>query len=237
MHLPVVLALVTLLLAYSTRGNATSIVYEQVGRTLPWVCPCAVSDTSNGEDGWQTFDNFTLEETHLVTQVVWHGAYIHWNDDKNPGAADTISWEITLWGESGLNQPSDLLYSESQFAADVDSTFLGYGVFGGSTLVNPIPIYEFVFTLSTPFVAEAGSEYWVSWLSTSPTVFDPWFGSAFSWDGDGQSLQERLATGGSNRLSWDLAFALRGASVPAPPTLTIFCLGLAALGWSRRKRA
>ncbi len=76
-----------------------------------------------------------------------------------------------------------------------------------------------------------------------PSSFDnplSWTGAAITGDIivrgiNGFDSFDQLS--GSVPLSGTLAVSVRNAAVPAPATLALFGLGLAGLGWSRRKKA
>ena len=158
-----------LLLSCINSAHAT-VIYSQPGFPPPGICACWTSDTTTGSDGFQVFDNFTLGTSADITGFGWEASILDYLDGaNNPVDLDTVSWELSFWSDSaGL--PDLKLFSETLSAAEVTTTLLGQGTFFDAALGDPsINYYELFFDLSAPFAASAGTTYWVSILSTSPS--------------------------------------------------------------------
>ena len=105
-------------------------------------------------------------------------------------------------------------------------------------------VYRYDIDLTTAFVAEANTTYW---LSIQPTLlFPPQWGWAAGTGGDGVAYQDLFNTRTQQAL--DLAFSLTGNVLPAPASLGLVGLALVglalvglastgALAAARRKRA
>jgi len=82
--------------------------------------------------------------------------------------------------------------------------------------------------LTTPFLAQAGTTYWLSVQATMP--FPPQWGWAGGTGGDGIAYQDFL--GSRSQLPTDLAFRL---TTPEPSILALIGIGLAGIGFQRRR--
>jgi hypothetical protein len=190
--------------------------------------------------GFRSFDNFTVATGGTVDRVAWRG---FWIDFGNPSPApapgpDVLTWTIAFHA-SGGGTPGAQLASESFAAAAVTSTLLGTSVFNANGTFN-VSQYAYSIDLPTPFVADAGVEYWVSVLSLSD-LYDPAFALLGATGGDDSSFQQQLGAGmsvvGDATRAADRAIFLDGTlrAVPEPTTLSLAFAGLALLGLRRAR--
>ena len=192
---------------------ADPVVYQQAA--LAGGAPFASqNDTGGNGDFAKVFDNFSLTARTLVTDVHWVGGYF------NPTSQAPInSFLVQIWSDAV--GPGTALLAASQ-AGVANETLIS-----GST-------YSYDIDLSTAFVAEANTTYW---LSIQPTLlFPPQWGWVAGTGGDGVAYQDFFGTRTQQPL--DLAFSLTGHLLPAPAGLALVGLALAgALAASRRKPA
>lgn len=192
---------------------ADPVVYQQAA--LAGGAPFASqNDTGGNGDFAKVFDNFSLTARTLVTDVHWVGGYF------NPTSQAPInSFLVQIWSDAA--GPGTVLLADSQ-AGVANETLIS-----GST-------YSYDFDLTTAFVAEANTTYW---LSIQPTLlFPPQWGWVAGTGGDGVAYQDFFGTRTQQPL--DLAFSLTGHLLPAPAGLALVGLALAgALAASRRKPA
>lgn len=165
-----------------------------------------------------TYDNFKLTGNGSVSGVSWVGGYF------NPPAHGPIAgFTISFWADNA-GQPGALLQATTV-----------PGTANETASVPNINGLEFIYsaTLSSPFLATAGTPYW---LSVEPDInFPPEWGWQAGSGGDVKSYQDFF---GSRSLhSVDTAFTLVGSLVPEPSQLAAGALLLAgAVGFTLRRR-
>jgi hypothetical protein len=162
------------------------------------------------------YDDFTLGFHGLVTDVEWQGQYF------NPATTGTITaFTLTFWDDNA-NQPGAALLSQT-IAGNAGETFAGTGSFG--------PAYNYATNLTTPFVAFAGTKYWLS------IVPDLTFPPQWGWNiaSFGNSYQDFQGTR-FNR-GYDEVYSLTGQEVPEPATMTLFGIGMGVAALRRRRKA
>ena len=196
----------------ANQAFANPVVYQQAA-IVGGSAFASQNDPGGNGDFAKVFDNFTLVAKTSITDVHWVGQYF------NPANQGPItSFLVQIWSDAG--GPGAALLADSQ--AGVASETL----IGGTT-------YSYGIDLTTAFVAEANTTYW---LSIQPTlVFPPQWGWQAGTGGDGVSYQDLF--GGRTRQATDLAFSLTGNVVPEPASLAVVGLALAGvLAAKRRKR-
>jgi hypothetical protein len=223
--------------AVSTTSALGTVLYSQPGTTDACVPFCWTSAVGTDGTGFQTFDNFTLNQTSTITTVKWQGFYFDFEDPtKNPVSPSTISWDISF-SEDNSGLPGAVLLDQTLPAASVTAAFLGISSFNG-----PVPVFSFTAVLPTPFVASAGEEFWFSPLSEQLS-FNPFFSwSPASTDvdpTDTATVQTSLPGFSPSFRPSDRNFELDGViGVPVPETssLALLCTALVGFGVSRRRR-
>lgn len=171
------------------------------------------NDPGGNGDFAKVFDNFTLNAKTLITDVHWVGGYF------NPTVQAPISsFLVQIWSDAG--GPGAALLADSQ------------GGVANETLVPATTAtYTYSIDLTTAFVAEANTTYW---LSIQPTlVFPPQWGWAAGSGGDSVAYQDIF--GGRNLQRLDLAFSLTGQAVPEPASLALVSLALAGMLAAKRR--
>jgi len=172
------------------------------------------NDTTGGNGNFATvYDNFTLSGGGSINTVNWTGGYF------NPGPPGTITaWTVSFYTDN-IGQPGSLLYSANA---------AGNGNETGTS--NP---FSYSLTLTTPFAAGAGTQYW---LSVVPDLgFPPQWGWGTATGGDGISYQDYF--GSRSQLENDFAFSLEGTIVPEPVSMVLVGSALASLALRRRRSA
>lgn len=144
----------------------------------------------NGSDqDMYAYDDFTLTSTQSITAVSWRGGYI-----QNAFGGHVTSFTITFFESiAGGSQPhvvnpqqedTNPVYLVKYTVGGNGGETLA-GVFGGTTM------YDYRFVLPSPFVAVAGTKYWLR-IEASQNTLPDW-GIAVGTGGDGQYF--RFSTG------------------------------------------
>jgi hypothetical protein len=175
---------------------------------------------TNGFGNFATaYDNFTLGATYNITEFAWVGSYF------NPPQQGLITGAtLTFYADAG-GAPGAVLWQRSG-SGNFGETFLGFDNVGD-------PTYLYDGLLGTPFVAQAGTTYWVSIV---PDLgFPPQWGWETATGGDGAAYQCFFGTCGA--IPNDVSFALYGnqTTTPEPSALILFGSGLVGLGSLRRR--
>lgn len=209
---------------------AAEVVYEQpAGSAGTWA-----SDVRPSGAGFQTFDNFSLTQAASIGAVTWRGGNLDLGGN-GPVPLDTTSFRLSFWTDAA-GAPGAALFSVDVAFADVTANFQGQETATGAAL--PLDVYEFEADLGGAFAAAAGTTYWFSVLSMSPTS-DPTFVWRSGTGGNGTSYQVALSSGGVVADTFvrggDRAFSL--VEVPEPET-ALLLLGMTGMGilLARRRR-
>ena len=163
-------------------------------------------------------DDFTSSTSGYVNQVEWWGS-----------AAASTSWEVTFHNDI-LGGGSPELSILSQHTFNVTGTdFDGDGIFHYSALWDPMDVF-----------VTAGTDYWFSVANFAPdwtwaNAFAPTVGSE-QYD----AMVSSEALGSPHFGPWETLagtdFAFRISTVPEPSILALLGIGLAGIGFARKRK-
>lgn len=197
--------------------------------------------------GTQAADDFTLGAgASTVTDIHWWGAY-----SPNPATppADDFTVRIFAQGTSGLPLVTPL-HEINAGSAGRTATGDQIRVEQSSIIIGEPPTYDTFDVYKywvdiAPLPLVAGTRYWLSVVNNTTANPDHdwmWVHSATGNATDNVfrfSDAEAWFVSANSNARFDLAFNLTGditGNIPEPSTLAIFGLGLAGLGFMRRRK-
>jgi hypothetical protein len=143
---------------------------------------------NNSDQDMYAYDVFTLTSTQLITEVDWRGGYIHALGGPVTNFTVTIFANVAVGARPLVTNPSQEETNPVYLAKYVVGSNAGEtlaGVFGGTVM------YDYKFVLPTPFLAVAGTPYWLR-IEAYQNSYPDW-GIAVGTGGDGQYY--RFSTG------------------------------------------
>jgi hypothetical protein len=210
------------------------VVYDQPAES-PFNTRASQFFPSTGSFGFTVFDNFTLTATAAIGEVGWQGSYVDTiNLANNPATPNSTGFGIEFFADNA-GVPGALLAGDTYGLAAVNETFAGLQPNSIGSLNLTIPFFNYNVALSSPFVAQAGVQYWLRIYSLSPlpAANEPQWAWNSSAVGDQQSLQF-LGSDFFAQVNSDRAFTL--VAVPEPSTLLLTLTGFGLLGACRLRQ-
>lgn len=208
---------------------APIVVYTQ-----PAQSPVVSTRASQNQAGlglvFQTFDSFSLAQNTLLSQVLWQGSYFNSlviDPSFNP-PANATAFGVSFYADNGLGSPGSLLSTFTFSPGAANQTFVGQQAFGATTI--GLGIYNYAATLTSGFLATAGTTYWLSVYAFQPQAST----TQAQWGWNGGTGGNGLSVQNGIPVNFDRAFTLTG-TVPEPSSLALFGSAAAALLALRRR--
>lgn len=153
-------------------------------------------------DQW-VWDNFTLDASAALTEITWRGGYIY----GGTYTGTIVDFTVAIYPSAAADTEPDVAGGplvEYQVGGNAGQTLAG--TFGG------VKLYDYHFTLPSPFQAAAGTKYWVLILAWQHGL--PEWGLAQGAGGNGAHFRWLRGAHMYQHVSGDVVFSLVAADAP-----------------------
>lgn len=159
------------------------------------------------------WDAFTLSSSTAITQIQWRGAYTNYL--SGAGLSPVYDFTVAIYASiPGGSQPDVVSGRLVRYQVGSNAGETPAGSAGG------VLMYDYAYTLPSPFQAVAGTKYWVqiyAWQALTPTFYwPPDWSFARGTGGDNSHFRRVGGTGGSyTSITGDCAFKLFSSDGPS----------------------
>ncbi len=141
-----------LCLILSSIATAQTVVYQQPPLATGGLLQSSWWDPDDSDYDIYSWDSFTLAQPHAITEITWRGGNIYGGTYGGP----VINFSVEIYPSIAAGSQPDVVNPPLvayETGGNAEQTFAG--VFGGTTM------YDYHFTLPSPFQAAANTRYWV----------------------------------------------------------------------------
>jgi hypothetical protein len=181
-------------------------VFTQPPSAAGGLIPSSWCDPQGTDADMYAYDNFTLTVSQTITAVHWRGGY------QYGGIYGRLfNFSIAFYGSiAGGSEPNIV----NPQLPEIYLAWYDVGGTAGETLfgnVGGIDMYDYSYTLPTPFVATAGTPYWIKIEASQPSMPD--WGIALGTGGDNRHFAFSTGAARFYFSGGDAAFDLLAAAV------------------------
>lgn len=181
--------------------RASVVVYQQAPLTNGALHQSSWWDPDGYNSDIYTWDDFTLAATTAITEIRWRGGFLYEQYYSGPVIKFTVAiYPTSIAGEPDVVHPPLVEYETTGNANQTPA-----GMFGGHAM------YDYSFTLPSPFQATGGTRYWLYILAWHHGV--PEWGFAAGSGGNGHYFR-RLSEYMFQNMPGDHAFSLHASTAP-----------------------
>lgn len=192
--------------ALTCQLSSATVIYSQPHNGTGTLYQSSWWDPDDSDWDIHTWDSFILPADHAISEITWRGGYIYGGSYTPSVVNFTVAIYPSIAGGSQPNVLSPL--AEYETAGNASQT--PAGTYGGAAM------YDYHFTLPSPFQASANTKYWLYILAWQNGV--PEWGFAAATGGNGSHFRFVRGIHMYQNAPGDLAFTLIS---PDAPTFTI----------------
>ncbi|HEX2836869.1 MAG TPA: hypothetical protein VHN77_01950 [Phycisphaerales bacterium] len=168
----------------------------------------------DGLDGDEyAWESFVLPADTAITEVRWRGCYTNYL--SGAGTSPVFNFTVAIYRSIAVGSQPDLGTGGRlvRYYTGSNAGETAAGIAGG------VAMYDYAFTLPSPFQATAGTKYWVQIVAhqgLTPTYYwPPDWSFSHATGGNGSHFRYITGSGQYQSIPGDLAFSLWASSAPA----------------------
>ena len=232
-------ALRTFVVACSLAGSMSAqaaTLFSQVS-TYTSLVPSYQQAFENGLWAPKYYDDFSLASTNTINEIGWVGGFADGNNygpNIPPPSPPSTGFTVSIFN-STVNGPNGVPTGAALYSTTVAATggqVFNQNVLDSATQSQWFHFYDYHATLPSGFLANAGTEYWVSIQANNTGIEWDW-----ATAGTGRSIVDRLSPDPRWATNFNLAFALYNNTQNVPEPDSFALVGIGMLAWWGASRA